>query len=125
MSSLRINSHTAIPWEDLTITFDRSSGPGGQNVNKVNTRVTLRLNVHAVRGLTEEQRRRLSDMLASRLDANGDLRIVCGTHRTQGANREEAIARLVELLRGALRPPRVRRPTKSTAASRERRLQTK
>jgi ribosome-associated protein len=122
---VRISAHTTIPWDELAFTFDRSSGPGGQNVNKVATRATLVFDLRASRVLTEEQRARLLMRLASRLDGAGRLRLVCQVHRTQSANRAEVVRRLAELLRSGLRPLKVRRTTQATAASRMRRRERK
>jgi ribosome-associated protein len=122
---LRINNYTCIEETELSFTFSRSGGPGGQNVNKVNTRVTLHFALRGSPSLSETQRRRAEQALAGRIDREGRLRIVCDVHRTQGANRREAVLRFVEMLRAALRPPKVRRPTRPTAASRQARLSAK
>ncbi len=125
MREIRISERVSLPGDDLQFAFDRSSGPGGQNVNKVNTRVTLRFNVYESRGLSDEQKHRLLTALGGRVDADGTLRIVCDVHRTQAMNRRESIERFVELLRGGLRPPKMRRATRATAGSRQRRLASK
>jgi len=125
MREVRISERLTLPGDDLEFAFDRSSGPGGQNVNKVNTRVTLRFNVHESRGLSEEQKHRLLAALGGRVDADGTLRIVCDVHRTQAMNRRESLERFVQLLREGLRPPKLRRATRATAGSRKRRLASK
>ncbi len=122
---IRINQRVAIDESEISFTFSRSSGPGGQNVNKVATRVTLLFKPADSRSLTELQRERVLHLLGPRLDKRGTLRIVASGHRSQSANREEAVHRFVTLLSIALRPRRTRRPTKPSAASRERRLTEK
>lgn len=122
---IRIDRHTLLRDDDVAFAFDRSGGPGGQNVNKVATRVTLWFDVRGCSSLSVEQRGRLERVLGGRLDRDGRLRIVCQTHRSQSGNRREAVQRLVDLLRGALRPPKVRRATRPTVAAGERRLRSK
>jgi len=91
-----------IPEAELTFTTSRSSGPGGQNVNKVSTRVTLLWNVKDSPSLTEEQRKRLLARLPGRINREGILRVVSQRHRTQLANREAVVTRFHELIREAL-----------------------
>jgi ribosome-associated protein len=123
MSATRFELAQLAPW--LTYTFDRASGPGGQNVNKVSTRATVWFDLTACPLLTDPQRDRLRQRLATRLGADGRLRVVMQQARTQSGNRALAERRLLELLTEALHTPRVRRPTRPTAAARERRLQAK
>ena len=103
----------------------RASGPGGQNVNKVATRVTLLFDVAAASGLSAEQKARLCSRLATRMSKAGVLRVVCQRHRSQAANRREAQERLVTLLRHALAEDPPRTPTMPSAAVQERRLADK
>jgi ribosome-associated protein len=105
--------------------FVRASGPGGQNVNKVATTVQLRFDVVNSRSLTEEVRKRLISLAGNRMTEDGILIIDARRFRTQGRNREDAIERLVELIRNAAQRPKIRRKTRPTLASKVRRLESK
>jgi ribosome-associated protein len=108
---IRITDETVISEGDIVYRFSRSSGPGGQNVNKVSTRVTLLFDINKSRGLTAEQKQRLFDRLSSRISDEGLLAVVSQRYRTQSANRKSAQNRLVELLKAALRDMPVRKET--------------
>lgn len=110
---------------ELRFVASRSGGPGGQNVNKVETRVTLLFDLDGSPSLTEGQRRRLRERLAGRISVDGILRVSSQRHRSQAANRRAALERFVELLAQALRPRAKRVATRPTAASRERRIADK
>jgi len=120
-----INARLTIPEEEVRFTFSRSGGPGGQNVNKVNTRVTLWFDLEASPSLTLEQKDRIRRRLAPRINKNGVLRVDASGFRTQLANREDALNRFVSLMAGALKEKRKRKKTKIPKGVKERRLQAK
>lgn len=114
-----------IPDSELGITFVRSSGPGGQNVNKVATAVQLRFDLEGSAALTPAVKQRLRILSGRRLTADGALLIVARTQRSQEQNRRAAEERLADLIRRALIAPKPRRPTEPSRAARERRLERK
>ena len=122
---IEIDRRTAISEEELLFKVSRSSGPGGQNVNKLNTRVTLFLDVAHSPNLSDRQKMRLRSALSTRMDKHGVLRVVSQKHRTQEGNRRAALERLRELLAEALKPKPIRKKTKVPAGARERRLREK
>jgi len=122
---LVVSPALVIPLAELELRATRAAGPGGQHVNTSSTRIEVVWDVGDSPTLTDEQRARLLERLASRLDTSGRLRVVAGTRRSQLQNREAALARLAELVAAALVVPKRRRPTRPTRASKERRLAEK
>jgi ribosome-associated protein len=122
---IQVTPTLAIDESEIQQEFVRSSGPGGQNVNKVATAVQLRFDVAGSRSLPDDVRRRLLSLARRRVTEKGVLIIDAQRFRTQGANRQDAVERLVDLIRRAAEKPRVRRRTRPTPASKERRLTTK
>lgn len=122
---LAVNESLSIPRSELDVRVSRSSGAGGQHVNKTSSRVEIFWNVPGSRALTDEQRSRLREKLASRLTTEGSIRVVASDMRSQSRNRELAEERLADLVRRALIIPRKRRATKPTHASKEARLDSK
>jgi ribosome-associated protein len=114
-----------LPASELSWRFTRSGGPGGQHVNKTASRVELSWNPATSATLSDSTRELLLRRLATRLDADGSLRIVASDHRSQHRNRGEAAARLSTLLADALRPRKRRVPTRPTHSSKRRRLDAK
>jgi len=105
--------------------FSRSGGPGGQNVNKVNTKVTLRLRLNELDGLSEAELERVKNLLANRISNDGEIVIISDEERSQRINLERAYFRLEALITAAAKLPKHRRPTKPSKAAKEKRLQTK
>jgi ribosome-associated protein len=122
---IRITNSISIDERELDERFIRASGPGGQNVNKLSTAVQLRFDVRRSPNLPDGVRARLEKLAGKRLTREGVLVIAAQRHRTQERNRQDALDRLIDLIRRAAVPPLARRPTRPTAGSRERRIETK
>jgi ribosome-associated protein len=123
--TIQVTPRLSISEADIAESFIAASGPGGQNVNKVATAVQLRFNLAACATLPETVKARLASLAGRRLGNDGTLLITASRFRTQNRNREDALARLLDLIREAAIPPVYRRPTKPTTASKTRRLEAK
>ena len=123
--ALVINDNVNIPVSELVFTASRSSGPGGQHVNTTDTRIQVRWNVLESAALNESERALVLKNLASRVTEAGDLILAADTHRSQRRNRDEVTQRLAVLVREALIPPKPRKKTKPSRASKEKRLDEK
>lgn len=122
---LTVNQHIQIPDAEFEWTYARSSGPGGQNVNKVSSKAVLRWNVLASSSLPPEVRARFLSRFGSRLTSDGDLLITSQRYRDQGRNTADALEKLTAMLSQIARPPKRRRPTRPTQGSVTRRLESK
>jgi len=122
---LQVNDTLSIPRSELDVRVSRASGAGGQHVNKTSSRVEIFWNIPGSRALSEEQRSRLLEKLASKLTTEGSIRVVASDMRSQSRNRDLAEERLAELVRQALIIPKKRRATKPTRAAKEARLESK
>lgn len=125
MSALPVTDRIAIPLKEIDLSFARSGGPGGQNVNKVETQVEARWTPSTSAALSPDDRAWVTGKLRSRLTNDGELIIVSSRFRTQGANRQDALDRLADVVREALHRPRNRRKTKPSKAAKQRRIQAK
>ncbi|MCP4584223.1 MAG: aminoacyl-tRNA hydrolase [candidate division Zixibacteria bacterium] len=120
-----VNKSLSISEDELEFSFSRSSGPGGQNVNKVSSRVSLLFDITNSPSLSDLQRLRIQAKLKTRINSEGILRVICQKFRSQSANREEAIIRFAELLRQALKRNPPRKKTKVPKAAVEKRIEEK
>ena len=119
---LEVNQRISIPLKEFTYTFARSGGPGGQNVNKVNSKVTLHWDVTTSPSLPEDLRTRFLAQYARRINKEGMLVISSERYRDQGRNVSDCTNKLRDLILADATPPKRRRPTKPTKGSKERRL---
>lgn len=125
MDPLVIDDRLTVPAQLLTFSAVRASGAGGQNVNKVASKVELYFDLNACEVLSEPVRMRLAGLCRNRMDAEGRVRIVSQATRDQGRNLDDAREKLAELIRQALKVPRPRKPTKPTRSSKRRRVDEK
>ena len=122
---LTITAHFSIPLREIDFSFARSSGPGGQNVNKVNSKAVLKWNFLASPSVPLAVRARFIGQYSSRLNSEGELIIMSDRTRDQGKNKADCLEKLKELLLGVAFPPKIRRDTKPTRSSKERRIKSK
>ncbi|MFA9445595.1 alternative ribosome rescue aminoacyl-tRNA hydrolase ArfB [Egicoccus sp. AB-alg6-2] len=125
MADIRLRRGVSVPEAEFDVRVSRSSGPGGQGVNTTDSKVELRWDVRSTPSLTEAQRQRVLERLGNRITDDGILILQASEHRSQHQNRAAALARFQAVVGEALEPPKVRRPTRRTRASKERRLQAK
>lgn len=122
---VEINQYIDISEKELKFVFARASGPGGQNVNKVNTKATLLFDIVRSPSLSDEQKVKIRNRLSTRISKEGVLRVTAMRYRTQRANREDAVRRFAELLSFALTEKPHRKKTKASRSARERRVKAK
>ena len=123
--TLVVSRRIQIPRSELVLTFSRSSGPGGQNVNKVNSKVTLHWHVSATGSLPEDVRARFCGRYHTRINKRGELVLYSQTHRDQEKNIQDCLQRLKQMILDVATAPRKRKPTRPTLASKRRRLDNK
>lgn len=122
---LEVNDKIKIPWAEFTVSFARSSGPGGQNVNKVNSKALIDWSIVNSPSIPEGVRRRFLESFSSRITTDGRVVIASDEHRAQEANLKACYEKLRDMLLAVAVPPKIRRPTKPTRGSKERRLSDK
>lgn len=125
MDPLELDTDWSIPERDLELRFSRSGGPGGQNVNKVSSKVELRLNLAGTSALNAAQKSRLRAAFPSHVTSSGDFVVVGDRHRSQLLNQADVRERLVQMIRSIRRPPPRRVATKPSKAAKKRRLNDK
>ncbi len=125
MRFLVVTPRLRVPWDELHFTYARSGGPGGQNVNKVSSKATLRWNVGASESLPPEMRATLALRWRRRINSQGDLLITSQRFRDAGRNAADCVERLRRILAEVARPPKPRKPTRPTRGSTVRRLDQK
>ncbi len=125
MSDVRVNDRVVVPEAAIETKAVRASGPGGQNVNKLATKIQMRVDLDRILGFDGDDLSRVREFLKSRLDADGRLLVMSQETRDQARNREDCAAKVADLIRAALFRPKVRRRTKPTRASKERRVDAK
>ena len=125
MPDIPVNDRVVVPDAAVETKAVRASGPGGQNVNKLATKIQMRIDLDRVVGLGGDDLSRVRVFLKSRLDADGRLLVMSQETRDQARNREDCASKVADLLRAALVRPKLRRRTKPTRASKERRIEAK
>ena len=125
MDAIVVTGAVRVPAAALTMRAVRASGPGGQNVNKVASKIDLRVDLDAIEGLNDPARERLRVLARHRLGADGRLQITSQATRDQGRNLEDAREKVRTLVAAALREPKRRRPSRPSAGARERRIESK
>lgn len=125
MPDIVVNDRVLVPDAAIETKAVRASGPGGQNVNKLATKIQMRVDLDRVQGLIGDEPLRIREFLKSRLDAEGRLLVMSQETRDQTRNREDCCAKIADLLRAALYRPKLRRPTRPTRASKQRRIEEK
>ena len=125
MSDLEVEGGLRIPLREFSFSYARSSGPGGQNVNKVNTKVQLRWDLTKSPSLPEAVRQRFLDAFGTRVTNDGELVLSSTRYRDQARNQEDCLEKLRQMLASVARPPKKRRKTKPTRGSVRRRLESK
>lgn len=122
---VELASSVKVPLWEFELSYARSSGPGGQNVNKVNSKAVLRWNIAMSPSLSEETRARLLEKLANRLTTDGEILVASDTFRDQIRNREECFVRLKEVITQAMHRPKIRKPTKISKSKKRKNLDSK